>query len=80
MTEEEEASLREEEELMKEAKRIKNNEEFGDPGSDFEWASDVDSQGKQIWGEEGVDYEWNHKEDKEAYEAGLSSVPEPMNL
>jgi len=43
LTEEEEASLREEEELMKEAKRIKNYEEFGDPGSDFEWASDVDS-------------------------------------
>jgi len=29
--------------LLKEARRIKNNEDFGDPGSEFEWASDVDS-------------------------------------
>jgi hypothetical protein len=66
--------------LIKEAKRIKDNEEYGDPGSEHEWASDVDSQGKQIWGVEGEDYEWHHKEDKEAYEKGLSTVPEPMNL
>ena len=46
LTPEEEQSLRDEEELMKEAKRIKDNEDYGDPGSDFEWASDVDSQGK----------------------------------
>ena len=43
LTPEEEAALREEEELMKEAKRIKDNEDYGDPGSDYEWASDVDS-------------------------------------
>jgi len=43
LTPEEEAALREEEELMKEAKRIKDNEDYGDQGSDYEWASDVDS-------------------------------------
>lgn len=33
-------------------------EEFGDAGSDYEWASDVDSEGKIIWGVEGEDFEW----------------------
>ena len=36
----------------------KLKEEYGDPGSDYEWASDVDSEGRPIWGEEGVDFEW----------------------
>ena len=40
---EEQEKIREEEELIKEAKRIKDNEEYGDPGSEHEWASDVDS-------------------------------------
>ena len=36
----------------------KEKEIYGDPGSDYEGASDVDSEGKPIWGEEGVDFEW----------------------
>jgi len=33
-------------------------EDLGDPGEGYEWASDVDSEGRVIWGEEGVDYDW----------------------
>lgn len=39
---------------------MEDNILYGDPGSEHEWASDVDSNGNEIWGEEGVDYEWYH--------------------
>ena len=58
----------------------KVNEIYGDPGSDYEWASDVDSEGKPIWGEEGVDFEWYYQEDKESYERGEPTLDESMLL
>ena len=42
----------------------KELEELGDPGSGYEWASDVDSFGRPIWGEEGVDFEFYYEEDR----------------
>ena len=41
--------------------------------------SDYDEEGRYIWGDEGDDWEFYYKEDKEAYEAGLSTVPECLN-
>ena len=76
---EEEAEEEVEEEEVEEEKPAEDEEEYeplGDPGSDYEWASDVDSNGKIIWGEEGVDYTWYHQEDKEAYERGESMIPD----
>jgi len=73
---EEEQKLTEEEQKKKQEKM---NAEFGDPGDGFEWASDVDSQGKQIWGKEGEDFEWYYQEDKESYERGESTLPPLLN-
>lgn len=41
--------------------------------------SDYDEQGKYIWGKEHDDWEFYYDEDKEAYELGLSTVPETLN-
>lgn len=41
--------------------------------------SDYDDQGKFIWGKEGEEWEFYYDEDKEAYELGLSTVPETLN-
>lgn len=38
-----------------------------------------DEEGKYIWGEENQDWEFYDQEDKDAYEQGLSSVPETLN-
>ena len=38
-----------------------------------------DEEGKYIWGEEDQDWEFYDQEDKDAYEQGLSSVPETLN-
>ena len=58
----------------------KEKEIYGDPGSDYEWASDVDSEGKPIWGEEGVDFEWYYQEDKESFDRGEPTLDESMLL
>jgi len=50
-----------------------------DDGKDFEYDSDYDEQGKYIWGEEGEDWDFYYDEDKEAFELGLPTVPEPLN-
>ena len=65
-----------------EEKEIKNKneyEELGDPGEGYEWASDVDSNGKVIWGEEGVDWDFYYKEDAESYHRGESTLPALLN-
>lgn len=41
--------------------------------------SDYDEQGKYIWGKENEDWEFYYDEDKEAYELGLTTVPETLN-
>ena len=46
---------------------------------DDEYDSDYDEEGRYIWGAEGEDWEFYYQEDKEAYEQGLSTVPECMN-
>lgn len=46
---------------------------------DDEYDSDYDEEGRYIWGQEGEDWEFYYQEDKEAYEAGLSTVPDCMN-
>ena len=46
---------------------------------DDEYDSDYDEEGRYIWGAEGEDWEFYYQEDKEAYEAGLSTVPECLN-
>ena len=74
--EEDKSSEEEEEPVEEEEQKPVDDYDYGDPGSDYEWASDVDSQGRTIWGEEGVDFEWYYKEDKEAYERGESMVPD----
>lgn len=50
-----------------------------DDGKDFEYDSDYDEQGKYIWGDEGEDWDFYYDEDKEAFELGLPTVPEPLN-
>ena len=80
--EEEGPTVQEEEEEKKPAKDKDDSsyEELEAPPEGYEWASDVDSKGKVIWGEEGVDYEWYYKEDKEAFEKGqYSTIPELLN-
>ena len=52
-------------------------EDNGNP--DWEYDSDYDEQGKYIWGAEGDDWDFYYDEDKEAYELGLPTVPEPLN-
>ena len=69
----------EEEKRNEEEKRKQTIAEYGDPGEGYEWASDVDSQGKPIWGKEGEDWDWYYKEDKEAYERGESTLPPLLN-
>ena len=68
-----EESKEEEDQIVENKNKIKE-EDLGDPGEDYEWASDVDSQGKQIWGKEGEDWEFYYEEDKEAYESGKPYV------
>ena len=66
-SEEEESSGEEtdpEERKAEEERKARELEELGDPGSGYEWASDVDSNGRPIWGEDGVDYEWYYEEDR----------------
>lgn len=53
-----------EEVKAEEERKKKELEELGDPGSGYEWASDVDSNGRPIWGEEGVDFEFYYEEDR----------------
>ena len=53
-----------EERKAEEERKAKELEELGDPGEGYEWASDVDSNGRPIWGEEGEDYEWYYEEDR----------------
>ena len=81
--EEEEEKLTEEQielqEKSKMIKQLKDIEEFGNPGEGFEWASDVDSEGNQIWGEEGEDWDFYYQEDKEAYHRGESTLPPLLN-
>ena len=60
-------------------KNLKDIEEYGNPGQGFEWASDVDSQGKQIWGEEGEDWDFYYEEDAESYHRGESTLPPLLN-
>ena len=50
-----------------------------DEDIDDEYDSDYDEEGRYIWGQEGDDWEFYYQEDKEAYEAGESTVPECMN-
>ncbi len=52
----------------------KDEEEDSDYNSEY-----YDEQGRYIWGEEGTDWEFYDDEDKEAYEKGLSVVPETLN-
>lgn len=47
--------------------------------SDEYYDSDYDEQGRYIWGKEGEEWEFYYEEDKEAYELGLSTVPETLN-
>ena len=47
--------------------------------SEDEYDSDYDEEGRYIWGAEGDDWEFYYQEDKEAYEQGLSTVPEVLN-
>jgi len=54
--------------------------EEGQKAEDSEYYdSDYDEQGKYIWGKEGEEWEFYYDEDKEAYELGLSTVPETLN-
>ena len=53
-------------------------EDKKDEGEDS-YDSDYDEEGRYIWGAEGDDWEFYYQEDKEAYEAGLSTVPETLN-
>ena len=53
-----------EERKAEEERKARELEELGDPGSGYEWASDVDSNGRPVWGEDGVDYEWYYEEDR----------------
>ena len=76
---EEEKEPHEKTELEKKKEIEAINKIYGDPGEGYEWASDVDSEGKQIWGKEGEDFEWYYQEDKESYERGESTVPEILN-
>lgn len=50
-----------------------------DDDSENEYDSDYDEEGRYIWGAENDDWEFYYKEDKEAYEAGQSTVPECLN-
>ena len=63
-----------EERKAEEERKAKELEELGDPGEGYEWASDVDSEGRPIWGEEGVDYEWYYEEDRQAWLRGEKYV------
>ena len=47
--------------------------------SENEYDSDYDEEGRYIWGQEGADWEFYYQEDKEAYLAGESTVPECLN-
>ena len=53
--------------------------EGNEDDSENEYDSDYDEEGRYIWGAEGEDWEFYYQEDKEAYEAGLSTVPEVLN-
>jgi hypothetical protein len=84
--EEEEERIREEterkkEEAEREEKNLKNNEQYGDPGSEYEWSSNVDSNGKPVKkeGEESEEEEWYYQEDKKAHERGESTIPPLLN-
>ena len=57
----------------------KEGEDDDDENMDDEYDSDYDEEGRYIWGAEGEDWEFYYQEDKEAYEAGLSTVPECLN-
>lgn len=85
--EEEERKREEEEKKVEEEKRAEkdriNNEIYGDPGSGYEWSSNVDSNGKQVKkegeDEEDEEEEWYYAEDKEAFERGESNIPPLLN-
>lgn len=66
---------------MSEAGTNKPEEEkkHSDDDSENEYDSDYDEEGRYIWGAENEDWEFYYQEDKEAYEAGLSTVPECLN-
>lgn len=69
--------LKKEEQEMDE-KNKKNREEFGDPGSGYEWDSNIDSEGNPIV-EEEEEEEWYYNEDEEAHKRGESTIPEILN-
>lgn len=78
MTKEEE----EEEERKHQEKVKKDNEEYGDPGSGYEWDSNVDSDGNPVKaeGEESEESEWYYEEDRLAWERGeYNPIPELLN-
>ena len=56
-----------------------NDDEEEKVDSENEYDSDYDEEGRYIWGAEGDDWEFYYQEDKEAYEAGQSTVPETLN-
>ena len=64
--------MTEEEIKAEEERKAKELEELGDPGSGYEWASDVDSNGRPAWGEEGEDFEFYYEEDRQAWLNGES--------
>ena len=51
----------------------------GEEAEEEYYDSDYDENGKYIWGKEGEDWEFYDQEDKDAYEQGLSTMPEPLN-
>ena len=67
------------EEEKKEGEEERKEGEEETKEEEFEYDSDYDEEGRYIWGEENEDWEFYYQEDKEAYEAGLSTVPECMN-
>ena len=54
-----------------------NAEEIKEDEDDYD--SEYDEEGNYIWGAEGDDWEFYYREDKESYERGESTVPEPLN-
>lgn len=78
MTKEEE----EEEERKLKEKQEKYIQQYGDPGSAYEWDSKVDSNGNPVKeeGEESEESEWYYEEDKLAWENGeYNPIPDLLN-
>ena len=70
------------EELINTAEASKDGNQDKEEESEYDSQydpEDYDEEGKYIWGKEGEDWDFYYKEDKEAYEKGLSMVPEPLN-